>query len=142
MRTKHPLPPSTSPFTHVPFAQEDLLRLSSRDREPPTATAVPEASIGPALRPALPHAAPSFAADAGACPASPPPAARPSPHVHDPHVQAARVRGLDVGVGASCIYPLLGAALNGWAFVGTDVTDEALAWARYNVRLRSVGEGR
>lgn len=35
------------------------------------------------------------------------------------------VRGLDVGVGASCVYPLVGHAEYGWAFVGTEV-DEAV----------------
>jgi 23S rRNA A1618 N6-methylase RlmF len=44
-----------------------------------------------------------------------------------------RVRGLDVGTGASAIYALLGAAAHGWSFVATDVTDEALYWARRNV---------
>lgn len=43
------------------------------------------------------------------------------------------VTGLDVGCGANCIYPLLGAALNGWRFVGTDITDIALEWAKQNV---------
>ena len=40
--------------------------------------------------------------------------------------------GLDVGVGASCVYPLIGASLNGWRFVGIDVTDVAVASARAN----------
>lgn len=43
------------------------------------------------------------------------------------------VTGLDVGCGANCIYPLLGAALNGWRFVGTDITDIAIEWAKKNV---------
>lgn len=29
------------------------------------------------------------------------------------------VRGFDIGTGANCIYPLLGASLLGWRFVGT-----------------------
>lgn len=33
---------------------------------------------------------------------------------------------LDIGVGHSLIYPVLGAAIYGWAFVGSDVTEEAL----------------
>ncbi|XP_020241317.1 methyltransferase-like protein 16 homolog isoform X2 [Asparagus officinalis] len=44
-----------------------------------------------------------------------------------------RVRGFDIGTGANCIYPLLGASLLGWSFVGSDVTDVALEWARKNV---------
>lgn len=42
--------------------------------------------------------------------------------------------GFDIGTGANCIYPLLGAALQGWHFIGTDVTDTALEWARWNVQ--------
>ena len=42
------------------------------------------------------------------------------------------VRVLDVGCGANLIYPLLGAALHGWKFVGVDVTDAALAGAARN----------
>jgi len=44
------------------------------------------------------------------------------------------LRGLDIGCGANCIYPLLGAALNGWHFVGTDITDIAVEWAGKNVQ--------
>jgi 23S rRNA (adenine1618-N6)-methyltransferase len=29
------------------------------------------------------------------------------------------VAGVDIGTGANCIYPLLGASLHGWRFVGT-----------------------
>ncbi|XP_037445126.1 RNA N6-adenosine-methyltransferase mettl16-like [Triticum dicoccoides] len=43
------------------------------------------------------------------------------------------VRGFDIGTGANCIYPLLGASLLGWSFVGSDVTDVALEWAKRNV---------
>ena len=42
------------------------------------------------------------------------------------------VRVLDVGCGANLIYPLLGAALHGWRFVGSDVTDAALECAARN----------
>lgn len=37
------------------------------------------------------------------------------------------VVGLDIGVGANCIYPLLGAAIYDWSFVGTDILSESLA---------------
>lgn len=43
------------------------------------------------------------------------------------------VVGLDIGCGANCIYPLLGAALNQWQFVGVDITDVAIDWATRNV---------
>jgi 23S rRNA (adenine1618-N6)-methyltransferase len=42
------------------------------------------------------------------------------------------VLGLDVGVGANCVYPLIGAATHGWRFVGCDVADAALAAATAN----------
>ena len=37
-----------------------------------------------------------------------------------------------MGCGANLIYPLLGAALRGWRFVGSDVTDAALEAAARN----------
>ncbi|KAI3795524.1 hypothetical protein L1987_38179 [Smallanthus sonchifolius] len=44
------------------------------------------------------------------------------------------IKGFDIGTGANCIYPLLGASLLGWSFVGTDITDVALEWAESNVK--------
>lgn len=37
------------------------------------------------------------------------------------------VKCLDIGVGANCIYPLIGQAEYGWSFVGTDIDDVAIA---------------
>ena len=36
------------------------------------------------------------------------------------------VVGLDIGVGANCIYPILGNAIYGWSFVGTDIDEKAI----------------
>jgi 23S rRNA (adenine1618-N6)-methyltransferase len=36
------------------------------------------------------------------------------------------VQGLDIGVGANCIYPILGNAVYGWSFVGTDIDEKAI----------------
>lgn len=36
---------------------------------------------------------------------------------------------LDIGVGASCIYPLLGCRMFGWNFYGSDIDPESLNWA-------------
>jgi 23S rRNA (adenine1618-N6)-methyltransferase len=36
------------------------------------------------------------------------------------------VIGLDIGIGANCIYPILGQRLFNWQFVGTDIDDFAL----------------
>ncbi|GFP89027.1 methyltransferase-like protein 16 [Phtheirospermum japonicum] len=44
------------------------------------------------------------------------------------------IRGFDIGTGANCIYPLLGASLLGWKFVGSDITDVAIEWANQNVK--------
>lgn len=40
------------------------------------------------------------------------------------------VRVLDVGTGANCIYPLIGASEYGWNFVGAELDPAALRWAR------------
>lgn len=37
-----------------------------------------------------------------------------------------QVRGIDIGVGANCIYPLLGASEYDWNFVGIDISNQAL----------------
>lgn len=47
--------------------------------------------------------------------------------------RGASVRVLDIGVGANCIYPLLGHADYGWHFLGSDIDPAALACARGNV---------
>lgn len=40
--------------------------------------------------------------------------------------QGEGVLGLDIGVGANCIYPILGNAAYGWSFVGTDIDEKAI----------------
>ncbi|KAF8476217.1 hypothetical protein BDZ91DRAFT_711191 [Kalaharituber pfeilii] len=52
------------------------------------------------------------------------------------------VIGLDIGVGASCIYPLLGCASRPtWKFIGTDIDDKSLLYAQKQVSLSDL-EGR
>jgi 23S rRNA (adenine1618-N6)-methyltransferase len=36
------------------------------------------------------------------------------------------VQGLDIGVGANCIYPIIGNAVYNWSFVGTDINEVSL----------------
>lgn len=36
------------------------------------------------------------------------------------------VQGLDIGVGANCIYPIIGNSTYGWSFVGTDIDEKAI----------------
>lgn len=43
------------------------------------------------------------------------------------------VRGIDIGTGASCIYPLLGASMLGWSFLATDIDPISIQYARANV---------
>ncbi|RKP22649.1 ribosomal RNA large subunit methyltransferase F-like protein, partial [Syncephalis pseudoplumigaleata] len=44
------------------------------------------------------------------------------------------VRGIDIGTGASCIYPLLGCRLHAsWQFVATELQERLLDVARHNV---------
>ncbi|MSO50691.1 MAG: 23S rRNA (adenine(1618)-N(6))-methyltransferase RlmF [Acidobacteria bacterium] len=50
-----------------------------------------------------------------------------------PRGRAGRV--LDVGTGASCIYPLIGASEYGWRCVGTEIDKAAMHWARQIVRV-------
>ena len=39
-----------------------------------------------------------------------------------------------LGSGASCIYPLLGAKLNNWRFLATEVDDSSASYAKENVK--------
>lgn len=36
------------------------------------------------------------------------------------------IQGLDIGIGANCIYPILGNSIYGWSFVGTDIDEKAI----------------
>ncbi len=47
-------------------------------------------------------------------------------HVADLIKGEEKVKLLDVGTGATCIYPLLGNAVYGWEFVGTDIDAQSL----------------
>jgi 23S rRNA (adenine1618-N6)-methyltransferase len=40
--------------------------------------------------------------------------------------QGETIVGLDIGIGANCIYPILGNAIYGWSFVGTDIDENAI----------------
>ncbi|KAF7732015.1 hypothetical protein EC973_007120 [Apophysomyces ossiformis] len=45
------------------------------------------------------------------------------------------IAGIDIGVGASCIYPLLGcASRRNWTFLGTDIDKRSIRYARENVK--------
>ncbi|MBM1104534.1 23S rRNA (adenine(1618)-N(6))-methyltransferase RlmF [Aurantibacter crassamenti] len=49
---------------------------------------------------------------------------------------------LDVGVGASCIYPIIGVTEYGWRFIGSDVDSESIASAKQIVNSNPLLEGK
>uniref|UniRef100_A0A674DYY1 U6 small nuclear RNA (adenine-(43)-N(6))-methyltransferase n=1 Tax=Salmo trutta TaxID=8032 RepID=A0A674DYY1_SALTR len=49
-------------------------------------------------------------------------------------------RGIDIGTGASCIYPLLGASMNGWHYLATEVDDICLDYATRNVEQNNLSD--
>ncbi len=51
-----------------------------------------------------------------------------------------KVRVLDIGVGANCIYPIIGHRSYGWHFVGTDVDEVALKNARHLLDANQLGD--
>ena len=50
-----------------------------------------------------------------------------------------KLHGIDIGTGASCIYPLLGAVQRPWHFTATDIDPRSLEYARRNVQLNGLG---
>lgn len=49
-----------------------------------------------------------------------------------------RIRCLDVGTGANCVYPIIGASEYGWSFLGSDIDAVAVASAAMIVKLNPV----
>ncbi|KAK1723627.1 hypothetical protein CaCOL14_007220 [Colletotrichum acutatum] len=49
-----------------------------------------------------------------------------------------KVLGLDIGTGASCIYPLLGCTQRKWSFFATDIDSKSLQFAQRNVELNNL----
>ncbi|KAI6776817.1 hypothetical protein HG530_000762 [Fusarium avenaceum] len=52
--------------------------------------------------------------------------------------QGRQIVGLDIGTGASCIYPLLGCTERDWKFIATDIDSKSLEYARKNVSLNKL----
>ena len=46
-----------------------------------------------------------------------------------------KVKGLDIGVGANCIYPILGSRIYNWKMVGSDINEVAITSANKNIEL-------
>ncbi|WP_176514612.1 23S rRNA (adenine(1618)-N(6))-methyltransferase RlmF [Pseudomonas faucium] len=55
--------------------------------------------------------------------------------------RGAQVRALDIGVGANCIYPLLGHSDYRWRFLGSDIDPVALASAKAIVQANGLNKG-
>lgn len=45
--------------------------------------------------------------------------------------QGSKIRGLDIGTGANCIYPIIGHISYGWRFVGTDIDPISVQSAKW-----------
>jgi 23S rRNA (adenine1618-N6)-methyltransferase len=43
------------------------------------------------------------------------------------------IKGLDIGVGANCIYPIIGNHEYGWSFIGSDINESAINSAKHIV---------
>ena len=54
-------------------------------------------------------------------------------HLNDLIKTEENVKGLDIGVGANCIYPILGSQIYGWHMVGCDINEASVDAAKYNV---------
>ena len=53
-----------------------------------------------------------------------------------------KVVGLDVGVGANCIYPIVGSSVYGWKFVGSDIDEVSIKSATSLVNNNDVLKGK
>lgn len=49
-----------------------------------------------------------------------------------------QITGIDIGTGASCIYPLVGAKKNGWFLLATEVDVESVSCAKQNVERNNL----
>jgi 23S rRNA (adenine1618-N6)-methyltransferase len=52
-----------------------------------------------------------------------------------------KIKCLDIGVGANCVYPIIGNAEYGWSFVGTDIDSVAIDSAKKIVELNPTLKG-
>ncbi|SHH34197.1 23S rRNA (adenine(1618)-N(6))-methyltransferase RlmF [Winogradskyella jejuensis] len=48
------------------------------------------------------------------------------------------IKGLDIGTGANCIYPLLGNKIYGWQFIASDIDETAVSFAKDIVTKNSL----
>jgi 23S rRNA (adenine1618-N6)-methyltransferase len=48
------------------------------------------------------------------------------------------IKCLDIGVGANCVYPIIGTAEYGWSFVGADIDPTAISSAKHIVEMNAL----
>lgn len=53
-----------------------------------------------------------------------------------------KIKGLDIGVGANCIYPLLGTTTYGWSFIGADIDPVAVTSAKAIIEANTALTGK
>lgn len=53
-----------------------------------------------------------------------------------------KITCLDIGVGASCIYPIIGVAEYGWKFIGSDIDPKSIATAKHIVNSNASLKGK
>jgi len=49
-----------------------------------------------------------------------------------------KLKGLDIGMGANCIYPILGAQIYNWHMTGSDINEAAVNSAKVNVKATAI----
>ncbi|RZT00241.1 23S rRNA (adenine(1618)-N(6))-methyltransferase RlmF [Aquimarina brevivitae] len=53
-----------------------------------------------------------------------------------------KITGLDIGVGASCIYPIIGVTAYDWQFIGSDIAPKSIASAQHIVATNPALNGK
>lgn len=51
-----------------------------------------------------------------------------------------QIKGLDIGVGANCIYPLVGHKIYGWNFIGSDIQETSIISAKNIIELNNLND--
>ncbi|MDC1221223.1 23S rRNA (adenine(1618)-N(6))-methyltransferase RlmF [Salibacteraceae bacterium] len=58
----------------------------------------------------------------------------------DPIPLGTQIKCLDIGVGANCVYPIIGKKVFGWDFVGSDIDEKAIAAAQKIIDQNELGD--
>ena len=55
--------------------------------------------------------------------------------------KGSNIKGLDIGIGANCIYPIIGNSIYSWSFVGSDISEESIISAKSIVKANDSLDG-